>query len=69
MTQRIAYVAAALALLFAIGYASGMARAADDSPIPACQEDAVLLGVGQFNHGHWDAYTCGPARDDYNEEH
>jgi hypothetical protein len=33
--------------------------------IPMCPEDSVLVGVGQFEHGRWDAYTCGPARDDY----
>ena len=32
--------------------------------IPACQEDAVLVGTGDFENGRWTAYDCGPARDD-----
>ena len=33
-------------------------------PIPACEEDAVLVGIGQYHDGRWDAYQCGPAVDD-----
>lgn len=35
--------------------------------IPSCQEDAVLIGVGDFDGvtGTWDAYECGPSVDDY----
>ena len=33
--------------------------------IPACQEDAVLLGTGSFERGRWTSYVCGPAVDDY----
>lgn len=38
-----------------------------DSPdrMPACPEDAVLVGVGSFEHGRWSEYVCGPAVDDY----
>lgn len=32
--------------------------------IPACPEDAMLVGTGQFADGRWDAYVCGPAVDD-----
>ena len=33
--------------------------------IPRCQEDAMLIGTGQFEGGAWTAYECGPAVDDY----
>ena len=33
--------------------------------IPQCPEDAVLVGVGEFESGRWAAYECGPAVDDY----
>ena len=33
--------------------------------IPQCQEDVVLVGIGQFENGRWDNYICGPAVDDY----
>ena len=32
--------------------------------IPQCQEDAVLVGVGDFENGRWTRYVCGPALDD-----
>ena len=32
---------------------------------PRCQEDAVLVGVGDFNRGRWTSYECGPAVDDF----
>ena len=35
------------------------------APMPACEEDAVLVGVGDFEAGRWTAYECGPARDDF----
>lgn len=41
---------------------------ADDLPnveIPRCPEDAVLVGAGEFDEGHWSRYTCGPAVDDF----
>jgi hypothetical protein len=34
--------------------------------LPACQEDSVLVGQGQFRGGRWTEYVCGPAVDDYN---
>ncbi|KKL66497.1 hypothetical protein LCGC14_2144390 [marine sediment metagenome] len=33
--------------------------------IPPCMEDVVLVGVGEFEHGLWTRYVCGPAVDDY----
>ncbi len=32
---------------------------------PQCQEDVVLVGIGDFEDGRWDSYICGPAVDDY----
>ena len=32
--------------------------------IPQCYEDAVLVGIGDFDNGRWDTYVCGPALDD-----
>lgn len=32
--------------------------------MPVCQEDAILLGTGQFERGRWSSYVCGPAIDD-----
>ena len=33
--------------------------------IPACEEDAVTIGTGDFVAGRWSAYRCGPSADDY----
>jgi hypothetical protein len=33
--------------------------------LPRCEEDQVLVGYGDFEHGRWSAYACGPAVDDY----
>lgn len=33
--------------------------------LPACPEDAVLVGTGSFENGRWTDYECGPAVDDY----
>ncbi len=32
---------------------------------PHCQEDEVLVGVGDFSDGRWAEYICGPALDDF----
>ena len=32
---------------------------------PKCQEDQVLVGVGEFEDGRWSGYDCGQAVDDY----
>ena len=34
------------------------------APLPKCQEDAVIVGYGQFEKGVWTEYRCGPALDD-----
>lgn len=60
MTDRVAFIAAALALAFCVGLQAGRAE-----HIPSCPEDSVLVGAGNFEHGRWDAYACGPAADDY----
>lgn len=33
--------------------------------VPACAEDVVLVGQGDFVDGYWSEYVCGPAVDDY----
>ena len=65
--DRIAYAGALIALVFAAGVLVGRA---DQPPtfVPACTEDAVLVGIGAFENGRWDAYVCGPARDDLVEQ-
>ena len=52
----------ALVLAALIGLSGGSALS---RPVPACPEDAVLLGVGDFEAGRWTGYVCGPAVDDY----
>lgn len=32
--------------------------------LPACQEDEVIIGDGDFVEGHWTRYICGPSFDD-----
>ena len=36
-----------------------------DSQMPQCQEDAVLVGRGDYIEGRWEYLTCGPALDDF----
>ena len=33
--------------------------------VPVCQEDEVLVGIGDFDKGRWQQYRCGPALDDF----
>jgi len=33
--------------------------------VPACQEDEVIVGTGDFVAGRWTGYRCGPALDDF----
>jgi len=33
-------------------------------PVPVCNEDSVLLGVGEFSYGRWEFFECGPTVDD-----
>jgi hypothetical protein len=39
-------------------------NAAHTVAIPVCEEDAVLVGAGDFIDGTWSRYECGPAVDD-----
>ena len=34
--------------------------------IPQCHEDAVIVGIGDFENGRWTEYICGPSLDDFN---
>lgn len=52
----------ALCVLASLGSALSVTRV-----LPACEEDAVLIGTGAFDAGRWTAYVCGPAVDDYSE--
>ena len=54
------------ALLFAGAvYEASYHQRLSHRSIPKCQEDAVLVGAGEFENGTWDYYQCGPAFDDY----
>ena len=33
---------------------------------PQCYEDAVIVGIGDFEDGLWSEYICGPSLDDFN---
>lgn len=33
--------------------------------LPRCEEDAVIVGAGDFTAGLWSEYVCGPALDDF----
>ena len=38
----------------------------DGTPtVPACVEDSVIVGFGEYENGYWTHYSCGPAVDDY----
>lgn len=64
-SDKIAYAGALVALAFALGIMVGRA---EEPIVPACAEDVVLVGIGDFADGRWDAYVCGPARDDLVEQ-
>ena len=53
-----------LLLIFAFSY-QGRQVEKTHRVVPACQEDAVLIGAGDFDGGRWDWYECGPAVDDF----
>lgn len=40
-------------------------QTSSSTSLPTCAEDVVLVGIGDFVNGRWEAYVCGPARDDY----
>ena len=50
-------------MVFAFSYL-GLQTEKMHRTVPTCQEDAVLIGAGQFENGRWDYYECGPAVDD-----
>lgn len=50
------------AVLFAVAV---LAAASTAATLPQCEEDAVLIGTGDFDNGRWSAYMCGPAVDDF----
>jgi len=52
-----------LLMVFAFSYL-GLQTEKMHRTVPTCQEDAVLIGAGQFENGRWDYYECGPAVDD-----
>lgn len=60
-----------LVLAFVLGIAvwavgvAGVMGALSVPIVPRCEEDAVLIGVGDFDNGRWSAHECGPAVDDY----
>lgn len=58
-------IALMLIALFVAEVTQGGTRPAQERVVPACEEDAVLIGAGDFEHGRWSAYECGPAVDDY----
>lgn len=66
---RTALAAALLLGALALGAANIAGPDASPAPagpvVPACAEDSVLLGTGDFEAGYWTGYECGPARDDY----
>ena len=54
-------VALALALVAIGAYSKGLRF------VPRCQEDAVIVGMGDFNHGRWSEHVCGPSLDDFGQ--
>ena len=56
-----------VALVVVLVVAAGLAALdlAGVRRMPACQEDAALVGEGEFLLGRWTRYRCGPAVDDY----
>lgn len=57
-------LAAVLASILVIGVAWGN-YTDTRRVVPKCQEDAVVVGRGDFTHGRWDRYACGASVDDY----
>jgi hypothetical protein len=56
--------AARVAAILALVVVAALAGASTGRAIPRCEEDAVLIGTGDFHAGQWTAYQCGPAVDD-----
>lgn len=56
----VAIVVAVLAIV-----AVTLVQANIEGLIPACAEDVVLVGAGDFAEGRYERYVCGPALDDF----
>jgi hypothetical protein len=54
-----------LTVLCTVALSVGLTTAVTTSlthSVPQCQEDEVLVGVGDFHHsGYWDSYRCQDA--------
>lgn len=63
------YVLFMLTLAIVLGAAlyalEGAGPAQEYRRTPVCPEDTVIVGIGDFEHGRWTAYECGPSTDDY----
>ena len=53
-----------LFLMFFFGLTSWLTQ----PRIPNCPEDAYIVGRGQYEHGFYEVYECGPAMDDVDIE-
>lgn len=62
VTTVLLFVAAVAAMSWAI---AADRQASTSRTVPACEEDAVLIGSGDFVAGRWTTYLCGPSADDY----
>lgn len=62
MTRDIAAIIMGAALFVTLGFAWNVKPA---TVMPQCREDAVVVGVGDFDDGRWSEYVCGPAFDDF----
>ncbi len=52
-------VALTLAVAALVALAAPRVVLAGSSPsLPACSEDAILVGHGQYASGHWSKYSC-----------
>lgn len=62
-TRRTLMLALALALSAGVGAGAGIAH--EQGRVPVCEEDALVIGTGEFEDGRWSDYICGPTADDY----
>lgn len=60
------FVSILLAIVIAIGIV-GCTPIFGMQYIPKCAEDAVLIGMGDFDNSRYTRYVCGPAMDDFQE--
>jgi len=62
MKMKLLYAATLLVLLLLIlAFVVALPLLAD--PLPYCNEDEAIMGIGEFENGRWSAYVCGPALD------